>query len=66
MDTFEPMLNFLVVQTVLSVASERITNLIKLKNPDLSDHTAAKSMARSFVKRDSVSCSNTTAGTRRS
>lgn len=35
MSTFEPLINLLVVLTVLSLAAERITNAIKLRRPAL-------------------------------
>ena len=37
MDTFEPLINVLVVLTVLSVAAERVTNMLKLRHEDLRD-----------------------------
>ena len=35
MQAFEPLINLLVVLTVLSIVAERITNLLKLRHPDL-------------------------------
>ena len=35
METFEPLINLLVLLTVLSITSERITNIIKLRNKDI-------------------------------
>lgn len=35
MDAFQPLINLLVVLTVLSIVSERITNLLKLRHPQL-------------------------------
>lgn len=36
MATFEPMINLLILLTVLSVVAERIANLVKLRSPHLS------------------------------
>ena len=36
METFQPLINLLVLFSVLSIAAERIANVVKLKNPDLS------------------------------
>ena len=35
MSSLEPLINLLIVLTVLSVAAERVTNLLKLRNKDL-------------------------------
>jgi hypothetical protein len=35
MDTFAPMINLLVLMSVLSVAAERLANLLKLRDPGL-------------------------------
>ena len=43
MEAFEPLINLLVVLTVLSVAAERVTNLLKNKNPELKDRSTALS-----------------------
>jgi len=37
MTTFEPFINLLVVLTVLSVAAERVSNILKFKRPGLRD-----------------------------
>lgn len=36
MEAFQPLINLLVLFSVLSIAAERIANLVKLKNPELS------------------------------
>jgi len=41
MESFEPLINLLVVLTVLSVAAERITELLKLRDSDLRDRKLA-------------------------
>ena len=38
-ESFQPIINLLVLLTALSVAAERITNLVKLRNPDLRNRT---------------------------
>jgi hypothetical protein len=38
-ETFQPIVNFLVLLTALSVAAERLTNLAKLRNPHLRNRT---------------------------
>ncbi len=35
MTTFEPLINLIVLLTALSVAAERVTNVLKLRHPDL-------------------------------
>lgn len=35
MTTFEPLINLVVLLTVLSVAAERVTNVLKLRSPEL-------------------------------
>ncbi len=35
MDNFEPLINLLLVLTVLSVVAERVSNVFKFRNPDL-------------------------------
>jgi hypothetical protein len=45
-DTFEPLINVLVVLTVLSVAAERVTNMLKLRHEDLRDHKSTESDER--------------------
>jgi len=35
MDVFEPLINLLVLMSVLSIAAERLANAIKLRDPDL-------------------------------
>jgi len=37
METLEPLVNLLILLTVLSVAAERATNILKLRNTDLQD-----------------------------
>ena len=46
MEAFEPLINLLIVLTILSVAAERVTNLLKNRHPELKDRTSAKSMAK--------------------
>ncbi len=41
MDAFEPLINLLIVLTVLSVAAERLTELLKLHNNELKDRKQA-------------------------
>ena len=42
MEALEPIINLLIFLTALSVAAERLTNVIKLRNPDLKDEKATK------------------------
>lgn len=35
MDSFEPLINLLTILTVLSVAAERVTNILKLRHPGM-------------------------------
>lgn len=37
MDSFEPIVNILVILSVLSITAERLTNLLKLQNTELND-----------------------------
>ncbi|MBU0741672.1 hypothetical protein KKG45_06125 [bacterium] len=46
MDSFDPFVNMLVILTVLSVTAERLTNLLKLQNPDLNDRKTDKKEER--------------------
>lgn len=41
MEAFEPLINLLVVLTILSVAAERVTEYLKLRNDDLKDRKIA-------------------------
>jgi len=45
MDAFEPLINLLVLLSVLSIAAERLANLLKLTHPDLRESKRALSRA---------------------
>ena len=46
MPTFQPLINLLVLLTVLSVAAERISNVVKFRNPALRDHEVDRAKER--------------------
>lgn len=49
MTTFEPLINLIVLLTALSVAAERVTNVLKLRHPELRNEKAA---AAAELRRD--------------
>ena len=54
MDSFDPFVNMLVILTVLSITAERLTNLLKLQNPDLNDRKPDKKEERRREHRISI------------
>jgi hypothetical protein len=55
MEAFEPLINLFTVLTVLSIASERLSNMMKLRNPDLAvkkhDESAEKQREEKITTR---------------
>ena len=45
METFQPLINLIVLMSALSVAAERLANVLKLGNPDLRDSSKKRSRA---------------------